>query len=676
MPDTTPTIEPAKQFLAHIQRRWQELRGGDKLPESLNDWTKSKQLLRQKLLESWGGFPKEPCDLAPQKLGELARDGYRVEKIVFQTRPGVVMTANTYVPAGEGKRPAVLCVHGHWRGAKQDPVPQSRCIGLAKLGFFVLAVDAFGAGERGIGTALGEYHGEMVGSTLFPVGLPLSGLQVYENMRAVDYLLTRPEVDGAKLGITGASGGGNQTMYAGAFDERFSCVVPVCSVGTYRSYLGAAACVCEIVPDVMTYTEEWGLLAMVAPRALMVINATKDAFQFSVGEAQQSIARAQHVFRLHGQAGKIAHTIFESGHDYGKTMREAMYGWMTLHLKGEGQGNPISEPALTPEDPETLRCYPGQSRPADFVTLPKFAAAEAARLIDEHDRENPQHAEHWKNTAMRMRHALEHQVLGGFPERKPTAVTILGEKDSDAISIQLETEPGVESFVRLSGGRKDPKRLIFVVDLDGIEHARASELVKALENAGTSLAIVEPRATGRYAVAGDKIGRAPDHNSTEWSILTGRPLLGQWIWDVRMAIDAIGRQEKDAFEGATIIGLGPAGLVALGAAIYEPRIARVVMIDTLASFKSDVPYVNQRMGIMAPRILRDAGDVPHLAALVAPRKLLISGAVTGGGEALPAAALGEQFAYTKKVYRLLGVEGHLTVTAPESAADLARRLLA
>src|SRR5262249_6427364 len=150
-----------------------------------------------------------------------------------------------------------------------------------------------------------------------------------------------------------------------------------------RSYLGAACCVCEVVPDAVTYTEEWGLLALVAPRALMVINATKDAFQFSVGEAQKSIARAQHVFRLYDQASKIAHSIFESGHDYGKEMREAMYGWMTLHLKGEGKGNPIPEPALVPEDPETLRCYPGESRPEAFVTLPKFAAAEAARLIDE-----------------------------------------------------------------------------------------------------------------------------------------------------------------------------------------------------------------------------------------------------------------------------------------------------
>ncbi|MFM7870006.1 MAG: prolyl oligopeptidase family serine peptidase, partial [Planctomycetaceae bacterium] len=101
---------------------------------------------------------------------------------------------------------------------------------------FVLAVDAFGAGERAIGKQLGEYHGEMTAATLFPVGRPLSGIQVYENGRAVDYLISRPEVDAQRIGITGASGGGNQSMYAGAWDERFKAVAPVCSVGTYQAY--------------------------------------------------------------------------------------------------------------------------------------------------------------------------------------------------------------------------------------------------------------------------------------------------------------------------------------------------------------------------------------------------------------------------------------------------------
>ena len=180
--------------------------------------------------------------------------------------------------------------------------------------------------------------------------------------------------------------------------------------------------------------------------------------------------------------------------------------------------------------------------------------------------------------------------------------------------------------------------------------------------------------TREFAVKGDTIGRAPDHTSSEWAIWTGRPLLGQWIWDVRCAVAGLLRTVKSELTEVTLVGLGPAGLVALGAAIYEPRVTRVALVDSLASFKSDVPYVRQRMGIMAPRILRDAGDVPHLAALVAPRKLLISGGVTGGGDALAADALREQFAYTQKIYRLHGVEAHLTVTPGEKPEDLVRRL--
>src|SRR5262249_61862095 len=112
--------------------------------------------------------------------------------------------------------------------------------------------------------------------------------------RAVDYLCSRPEVDADRLGITGASGGGNQTMYAGSLDERFKAVVPVCSVGTYQAYLHAACCVCEVLPGALRFAEEGDVLSLVAPRALLVVNATRDAYQFSVGEAAKSVARARH----------------------------------------------------------------------------------------------------------------------------------------------------------------------------------------------------------------------------------------------------------------------------------------------------------------------------------------------------------------------------------------------
>ena len=180
-------------------------------------------------------MPEAPCRLDPEILGTLKRPGYAIERLTFQSRPGVRVTANLYRPdPAENPCPAVLSVHGHWAWARMDPHVQPRCIALAKLGYVVLSVDAFGAGERAIEPAPGTYHGGLIGASLLPVGTPLIGLQVYDNRRAVDYLISRKEVDASQLAVTGASGGGNQTLYAGATDDRFKAVIPVCGIGTYR----------------------------------------------------------------------------------------------------------------------------------------------------------------------------------------------------------------------------------------------------------------------------------------------------------------------------------------------------------------------------------------------------------------------------------------------------------
>ncbi|MGV2336918.1 MAG UNVERIFIED_CONTAM: alpha/beta hydrolase family protein [Planctomycetaceae bacterium] len=146
------------RFLSWIRSEAEQLQSGPagQLPATLEEWTGHRARLREHLEVAWGGFPKHTAPLEPRILGVLDRPEYRIEKITFQTFPGVWMTANAWVPKRSGKLPAVLCVHGHWQGAKQDPHVQARCAGLAKLGFFVLAVDAFGAGERGIGKALGS----------------------------------------------------------------------------------------------------------------------------------------------------------------------------------------------------------------------------------------------------------------------------------------------------------------------------------------------------------------------------------------------------------------------------------------------------------------------------------------------------------------------------------------
>jgi len=632
-------VPPNRQYLEFIRKQAAELRKNDRAPATLEEWAKHEAELRKNLLAAWGGtacFPEKPCDLDAQQHGEpLKRDGYTVEKITIQTRPGVRMTANLYVPdaARKKKAPAILQVHGHWKGAKQDPVVQSRCIGAAKLGFVVLCVDAFGAGERGVGTALGEYHGDMTAATLLPLGLPLSGLQVYENMRAVDYLETRPEVDKEKIGITGASGGGNQTMYAGAWDKRFRCVVPVCSVGTYQSYLGQACCMCEVVPGALKFIEEWGVLALTAPRPLMVVNATKDAIQFSVGEAKKSLALTAPVYKLLGKPDNLHHAVFEGPHDYSKAMREAMYGFMTLHLKGEGNGDPIPEPAIKTENPEDLRCYPGDTRPKDFMTIPKFAAREGKRLRDAAKSYDPKVIDEraiafWENSG-----------FGFVNWDRPDPTWTKGA--SGFRTVTFTPEPGITLTATLEPG-KNERLIVLLLNLDGSEAARKSKLYAALKKTTASVATVDLRGTGRLAVQRDQVGRASDHNTAEWALWLGRPLIAQWVQDVRSCIGSLTGPASPP--QVLLIGDGPAGLVALATGMETNLPSKVAAVNTLATFVTDQPYSDQRLAILAPGILGEIGDIAHMASFRYVDRIVIAGGVVGNGKSLTLEELNGLFA--------------------------------
>jgi cephalosporin-C deacetylase-like acetyl esterase len=654
--DAQEALKPEQQFLAFIKSQAAALRSKDRSPADAAEWQQRRTKLRENLSKAWGGFPEKPCELAPRILGEIQRDGYRVEKLIFQTRPGVWMTANAYVPdkAKTQKVPAILHVHGHWAGAKQDRVPQARCIGSAKHGFFVLAVDAFGAGERGIGKKLGEYHGEMTGATLFPVGLPLSGLQVYENMRAVDYLQSRPEVDVQRIGITGASGGGNQTMYAGAFDERFGCVVPTCSVGTYDAYLGAACCMCEVVPGAIRFTEEGDVLGLAAGRGAMITSATRDAFQFSVGEAKKSFARVESIATLLGKPDGVKHTIIESGHDYNQPMREAMYGWMTRHLKGTGDGSPLPDPEIKTEDPESLRCFPGDSRPDDYMTIPKFAGAEGRRLLEE--RKTPESLDAWNIERAARIKSLDAVLGGTMPAGVKDLIDLEAIIMEETVVAPFISEPGITLSVSLLGvpmTSQPPKieRLAVLLDLEQTpDKTLNGETAKKLLADGWVVAVPQLRAVGWFALPSDKIGHAPDHNTAEWSLWIGRPLLGQWVRDVRRTLDLLAGRLAKLPPAVMVVGHTTAGSIALSAAALDERITHAVTIDSLASYVTDEPYRNQRLGLMVPGILRDVGDIPHIASLIAPRRVTIVGGVTGGGQTIHGDDLLRQFRGTQEIF--------------------------
>jgi len=680
MPDADSSADP-EAYDRFIQAQGLALRAKDLPPVNRREWDQRRGKLRQSMLAAMGPSPEKPCDLNPQFQGFLKRDGYRIERLIFQSRPDVWVTANCYVPdaphpAGEEVRgekvanrergqqkgrklPAVLVVHGHWKMARRDPVVQARCLGLVKLGFIVLAVDAFGAGERFTQPDPGTYPGALYGSTLWPSGQTLLGMQVYDNHRAVDYLLTRREVDADRIGITGASGGGNQTMYAGALDERLKAVVPVCSVGTYQSYLRAACCVCEVLPGALRFTEEGDVLGLVAPRALLVINASRDAVQFSPAEAEKSVARARQIYKTFGADDHLDHRVFDSAHDYNQPMREAMYGWMTHWLKHEGEGKPVPEPHHDVEKLEDLACFPSltSGRPQTYLFPTTFAAREARASLQRFTARPPDHPEAWESTAAYIRGQLKQRVLGESP-KSPRPVGKFGTGTlvdrNPTVKVQLQPEEGMPLPVLMQSkpGIDRRQAACIVLHLDGQAAALQHPLAKNLRDRKWLVLAPNLRATGDWKPPADAIRDASDHNSAEHALWIGRPLLGQWVFEVSCLLDWLAIQPGVDQRRIAIAGLGPAGVIALCVAGLDTRVTAAASNGAPVNYITDQAYGSfMPMGLLAPGILRVA-DIPQLAALMAPRKLAITEGRTPQGKLVRLKDIQAAFAFTSNIYRL------------------------
>lgn len=628
-----------------------KLREHDAPPRTRSEWERRRRQLLAAMRAAAGELPEERGPLSPRIFGMVERPGVRIERLTFESRPGVAVTANAYMPAEvTGRLPAVLCPHGHWPLARIDPVVRARCFGLARLGYFVLTLDAFGAGERGTTPGVAEYHGGLLGASLWPPGVPLWGLQLWDNVRALDYLCSRPEVDPERIGCTGASGGGNQTMYVSAFDARIRAAAPVCSVGTFAGYLRAACCVDEVFLGALTVAEEGEILGLVAPRALLVINATQDAPQFSVAEARKSLDRARPIFELHGAGDRLRHVTVESGHDYNRPMREAVYGWFDRWLRGRGDGSPVAEPEGPLADPDALRCFPRGERPASVATIVGFARERAAARVAA--LRQPRQARSWRSWQERTRHELAGilRLPDPTPPRWTQAVI-----DGDSEQWTGEPEPGITLEARFYSPPA-PKRgpAVLLLHPDGQAAAAKMPLLARLRARGVRALTLDLRGTGASASPESALADIPDHNLCEHALWVGRPLMGQWVVDVRAAISLLEQHPQVDPTRIHLLGWGEAGLLALIVAALEPRIAGVVAAHSLASYVSDSRFHEQRMVVMVPDLLR-AGDVPQIAALVAPRPLGLLSPVRADGAPAGQDHLAQAAEWPRAAYRLLGV---------------------
>ncbi|MFU8870209.1 alpha/beta hydrolase family protein, partial [Natronococcus sp.] len=355
-----------------------QLERGDERREAIDSIEAAeehRERVREDFLEALGGLPDERADLNATRTDRLEYDGYAVETVLFESLPDFHVTTNVYVPEGasaDDPRPAVLFVCGHAATAKTADGYQQGCIDLARNGFVVLAMDPIGQGERHqfydpetgaipISDDSRDYprtntleHTYLARQCMFAGG-NLARYFVWDGIRALDYLESRPEVDPDRLGVTGNSGGGMQTSYLMLADDRIAAAAPCCFITSKEAYMrtGQGQDGEQIVHRAIDRGPRYDdFLLAFAPKPALIGAAQSDFL--CIEGTHRSYERASSVYDLYDAGDALELTVADSTHGFGPELREATVNWFRRHLLGEAPTFETGNPAT--EDPERLRC--------------------------------------------------------------------------------------------------------------------------------------------------------------------------------------------------------------------------------------------------------------------------------------------------------------------------------
>jgi len=311
---------------------------------SLAEWEARRAELRTQILSAAGLLPMPDRNpLHATTVHRLETDGVVIETILLETLPGYFVAGNLYRPAREdGKRPAVLSPHGHWRRGRLENISiysvPALGLNLARQGYIVFAHDMVGYEDtRQTPHDFGGWREQLWSFN------PL-GLQLWNSVRALDYLESRPDVDPARLAVTGASGGGTQTILLAAVDDRVRVDAPVNMVSAYAQ----GADPCEEAPNLRLDTFNVEIAAMMAPRPMLLVSSTGDWTRNTPTEEFPAIQR---IYALYGAADKVRNQHFNAPHNYNAASRQAVYRFFGSELLGaDFSGSEIPMPALSDAD--------------------------------------------------------------------------------------------------------------------------------------------------------------------------------------------------------------------------------------------------------------------------------------------------------------------------------------
>jgi cephalosporin-C deacetylase-like acetyl esterase len=614
---------------------------------SLDDWKRQRPALRGELLYMLGLDPlPERTPLKPQITGTLTRPDYRIEKLVFQSRPGLYVTANLYLPAnGSGPWPTILYVCGHTPhplGAKFHY--QDRAAWFAAHGYACLILDTLEFGE-----IAGIHHGlhDLNMWNWLSLGYTPVGVEVWNAMRAIDYLETRPEVDRQRIGMTGISGGGSTTWFTTAVDERVAAAVPGVSTYTFGSQAAhwVAAGQCDCIYFYNTFLTDFPIVgALIAPRPLLFFSGRRDP-DFPPDGYHEVYRKVRRIYDLYAGNGpaRIREVDDDVGHSDPPQFRRQTREWMNLWLRKDATSLAEEpDPGAGKESAEALACLAAPPRDAinyhvqDLFTSP-------VRLM------RPVPAVGRASRREDLMAQLREKVFRWFPrERIPFETRVSpyagdwSARYADYKDVEFTSETGVRVRAQLLRPKGQPHAPLLIYAKragDSIYFLDLDELLPVLGR--YAVLILNPRLTEQPVSA---FQYAEIERSASW---VGRTVAAMQTWDILRAIEWASGEERIAGRGISLYGKGEMGILALYAALFDERVSQVVLNDPPASHWQGPALLN---------VLRIT-DIVEVAGAFAPRRLV------------SLTELPRSFDYTRKVYKQQGAADRL-VRAESLAAAL------
>ena len=651
---------------------------------SLSEWQQRQKMLRETLLDIVGPFP-EKTPLNARIIRTIERDSLRVEHLVYESQPGFCVTSSLFIPGSLKKNrraPVVIYCSGHAEDGYRGAVYQHVILNLVRKGFIVFAFDPVGQGERL------EYYNPETGKSIvggpttehsypgtqaFITGSSEARYMIWDGIRAVDYLLTRKEVDPERIGITGRSGGGTQSAYIAALDERIYAAAPECYITNFTRLLqtiGNQDAEQNLFNEISHGIDHGDLLAVRAPKPALMITTTRD--MFSIQGAMETEKEVSLIYKAYGREGNFGRVEDDYPHASTRKNREAMYAFFQEHLKNPGNPEDETVKILTADEMQVTGT--GQvSTSLGGETVFSLNLKEAEKLVGnlqslraDPDRFIPDVL----NSAKR---------LSGYREPSENDVPVFSgryQKEGYVIEkyfvkgegnyiipylLMIPSDPGTRALIYLHPSGK------------AAEASEGGEMEWFVRHGFTVLApdMIGIGEMGPGVFQGDAYIEGGSHNLWYASMLIGRSIAGIRASDVVKLSHLLNRSGKiTEIYGVSRKEMAP---VLLHAAAFEPAIIRIALIEPYSSYQSIVMnhfYNSSFISGVVPGALK-AYDLPDLAASLAPRKLMMAGVTDGYGKNTDTASINKDLVIIRIAYQNKKAEEHLNIVSmkPDEKPD-------